>query len=196
MTGRPRRRPRRATSSTPGRRRATLTPFVIAGGKGSRVWDFDGNEYLDFSSQLVNVNIGHQHPAVVAAIKEQADALATIAPSTRQPDPRRGGEAHRRPGARRLRQGLLHQRRCGCQRERHPDGAPAHRARQGALHLPLVPRQHRCRRSSRPATGAVCPTSTRAGTCTSSARIPYRSEFWATDPGAGVRARAAATSSG
>ncbi len=32
----------------------------------AEVWDFAGNRYLDFSSQLVNVNIGHQHPAVVA----------------------------------------------------------------------------------------------------------------------------------
>ncbi|MGH8937999.1 MAG: aspartate aminotransferase family protein, partial [Actinomycetes bacterium] len=36
--------------------------------------------YLDFSSQLVNVNIGHQHPKVVAAIQEQAAVLCTIAP--------------------------------------------------------------------------------------------------------------------
>lgn len=58
-----------------------LKPMVIAGGLGSTVWDFDGNEYLDFSSQLVNTNIGHQHPAVVAAIKEQADILTTVAPA-------------------------------------------------------------------------------------------------------------------
>ena len=58
-----------------------LQPFVIAGGKGSVVWDYEGNEYLDFSSQLVNVNIGHQHPAVVSAIQEQAAVLATVAPA-------------------------------------------------------------------------------------------------------------------
>ena len=60
-----------------------------------------------------------------------------------QPRPRRGRPAHHRPRAGRLQQGLLHQRRRGRQRERHPDGAPAHRARQGALDLPLLPRQHR-----------------------------------------------------
>ncbi|MCU1580361.1 MAG: hypothetical protein JWP19_2565 [Rhodoglobus sp.] len=59
-----------------------LRPLVIAGGSGSRVWDYDGKTYLDFSSQLVNTNVGHQHPAVVAAIKQQADTLATIAPAT------------------------------------------------------------------------------------------------------------------
>jgi taurine--2-oxoglutarate transaminase len=58
-----------------------LTPFVIAGGSGSTVWDFEGTEYLDFSSQLVNTNIGHQHPAVVDAIKAQADILTTVAPA-------------------------------------------------------------------------------------------------------------------
>ena len=59
---------------------ALLDPVVIAGAEGSRFWDEDGNSYLDFSSQLVNVNIGHQHPKLVAAIKEQADKLCTVAP--------------------------------------------------------------------------------------------------------------------
>ena len=44
----------------------------LAGGSGSTVWDHDGNHYLDFSSQLVFTNLGHQHPKVVAAIVEQA----------------------------------------------------------------------------------------------------------------------------
>ncbi|NYF15299.1 taurine--2-oxoglutarate transaminase [Microbacterium sp. AK009] len=55
---------------------------VIAGGSGTTVWDHAGHRMLDFSSQLVNVNIGHQHPAVVAAIQEQAARLATIGPAT------------------------------------------------------------------------------------------------------------------
>ncbi len=59
---------------------ALIKPMVIAGAAGSYVWDYDGRRYLDFSSQLVNTNIGHQHPKVVAAIKEQADRLCTIAP--------------------------------------------------------------------------------------------------------------------
>ncbi|HEX4190283.1 MAG TPA: aspartate aminotransferase family protein [Marmoricola sp.] len=59
-----------------------LKPFVIAGGQGCRVWDHAGRTYLDFSSQLVNLNIGHQHPKVVAAIVEQAQSLTTIAPAT------------------------------------------------------------------------------------------------------------------
>ncbi|HEY5135240.1 MAG TPA: aspartate aminotransferase family protein [Candidatus Nanopelagicales bacterium] len=59
---------------------AALNPMLIAGGEGSYVWDYDGNRFLDFSSQLVNVNIGHQHPKVVAAIQAQAARLATVAP--------------------------------------------------------------------------------------------------------------------
>lgn len=59
-----------------------LSSLVVASGRGCRVWDHSGREYLDFSSQLVNVNIGHQHPAVVQAIQEQAELLTTIAPST------------------------------------------------------------------------------------------------------------------
>ncbi len=58
-----------------------LDPLALAGGLGSEVWDFEGKRYLDFSSQMVNTNLGHQHPAVVAAIKAQADVLATVAPS-------------------------------------------------------------------------------------------------------------------
>ncbi len=58
-----------------------LKPFVPAGALGSTMWDYDGKEYLDFSSQLVNMNIGHQHPKVIAAIKAQADVLTMIAPS-------------------------------------------------------------------------------------------------------------------
>ncbi len=58
-----------------------LTPFVPAGAAASTVWDYAGKQYLDFSSQLVNTNIGHQHPAVIQAIKAQADLLATVAPA-------------------------------------------------------------------------------------------------------------------
>lgn len=59
----------------------SLDPMVIAGAAGCRVWDYAGNTYLDFSSQLVNTNIGHQHPKVVRAIQAQAAELCTIAPA-------------------------------------------------------------------------------------------------------------------
>nr|BFE61834.1 aspartate aminotransferase family protein [Dactylosporangium thailandense] len=58
-----------------------LDPVVVEGGLGATFWDEAGTRYLDFSSQLVNLNLGHQHPRVVAAIQEQAAKLCTIAPT-------------------------------------------------------------------------------------------------------------------
>ncbi|MCG7593770.1 aspartate aminotransferase family protein [Mycobacterium sp. PSTR-4-N] len=59
---------------------AQITPMTVLAAQGSYLWDGEGNRLLDFSSQLVNTNIGHQHPKVVAAIAEQAATLCTIAP--------------------------------------------------------------------------------------------------------------------
>jgi taurine--2-oxoglutarate transaminase len=59
----------------------TLDPVEITGGEGSYFWDSTGKKYLDFTSQLVNLNIGHQHPKLVAAIQEAAGKLCTVAPS-------------------------------------------------------------------------------------------------------------------
>ncbi|HEY7693237.1 MAG TPA: aminotransferase class III-fold pyridoxal phosphate-dependent enzyme [Gaiellaceae bacterium] len=60
---------------------SALAPIPVAGGEGRYFWDYSGKRYLDFASQLVNLALGHQHPKLVAAIKEQADRLCTIAPS-------------------------------------------------------------------------------------------------------------------
>lgn len=59
---------------------AELTPMTITASQGCHVWDGDGRRLLDFSSMMVNTNIGHQHPKVVAAIAEQAAKLCTVAP--------------------------------------------------------------------------------------------------------------------
>ena len=59
---------------------SAIDPLPVAGGEGRYFWDYDGKRYLDFASQLVNLSLGHQHPKVVAAIKEQADKLTTIGP--------------------------------------------------------------------------------------------------------------------
>ncbi|MDR5902896.1 aspartate aminotransferase family protein [Halomonas icarae] len=59
----------------------SLDPLVIKSGSGCRLWDYEGREYLDFSSQLVNTNIGHQHPKVVSAIRAQLEELSTVAPA-------------------------------------------------------------------------------------------------------------------
>jgi taurine--2-oxoglutarate transaminase len=58
-----------------------IAPMPVAGGAGARFWDNEGNEFIDFSSQLVNLNLGHQHPRMIAAIKAQAEQLCTIAPT-------------------------------------------------------------------------------------------------------------------
>jgi taurine---2-oxoglutarate transaminase len=57
-----------------------IAPIAVAGGEGRYFWDYDGKRYLDFASQLVNLSLGHQHPKLVAAIKEQAEQLCTIGP--------------------------------------------------------------------------------------------------------------------
>lgn len=53
---------------------------VIAGGSGAKFWDPAGKIYLDFASQLVNLNLGHQHPKMVNAIVKQAKELCMVAP--------------------------------------------------------------------------------------------------------------------
>jgi taurine--2-oxoglutarate transaminase len=59
---------------------SALEPIPVARAEGRFFWDYEGKRYLDFAAQLVNLALGHQHPRLVAAIKEQADALCTIAP--------------------------------------------------------------------------------------------------------------------
>ena len=59
---------------------STINPLMVKDAQGVFVTDEAGNTYLDFSSQLVNTNVGHQHPSMVKAIQEQASVLCTIAP--------------------------------------------------------------------------------------------------------------------
>jgi len=53
-------------------------PFVMDHGKGTEVWDVDGNRFLDFAAGIAVTGTGHSHPAVVKAIKEQADKFLHI----------------------------------------------------------------------------------------------------------------------
>lgn len=53
-------------------------PIAITKGKGCRVWDADGKEYLDFVAGLAVCNLGHCHPKVVQAIQGQAEKLIHI----------------------------------------------------------------------------------------------------------------------
>ncbi len=57
-----------------------LNPLCVSAAEGSYIWDYEGNRYLDFSSQLVYTNLGHQHPKLVKAIQDQVGHLATVAP--------------------------------------------------------------------------------------------------------------------
>ncbi|MGH7821261.1 MAG: acetylornithine transaminase, partial [Candidatus Binatia bacterium] len=50
-------------------------PVAFVRGRGARLWDADGREYLDFFTGLAVSNLGHCHPRVVAAIREQAERL-------------------------------------------------------------------------------------------------------------------------
>jgi acetylornithine/N-succinyldiaminopimelate aminotransferase len=53
-------------------------PVLLVRGKGTRVWDLEGEEYLDFVSGLAVCNLGHCHPKVVKAIQDQAEKLIHV----------------------------------------------------------------------------------------------------------------------
>jgi taurine---2-oxoglutarate transaminase len=59
-----------------------VKPIPIEGGQGVYYWDKNGKKYADFSSQLMSLNIGYQHPKVVKAIQDQAAKLTVAHPST------------------------------------------------------------------------------------------------------------------
>jgi taurine--2-oxoglutarate transaminase len=61
-----------------------VDPIPVAGGEGVYYWDPEGRRYMDFSSQLMNLNIGYQHPKVVAAIQAQAAKLCAAHPAAAQ----------------------------------------------------------------------------------------------------------------
>jgi taurine---2-oxoglutarate transaminase len=55
-------------------------PIHLKRGLGVWFWDGDDNRWLDFSSQLINLNVGHQHPKMLEAIKKQVDELCFAGP--------------------------------------------------------------------------------------------------------------------
>jgi taurine--2-oxoglutarate transaminase len=57
-----------------------VNPIPVTRAEGVYFWDADGKRYLDFSSQLMNTNIGHQHPKVVKAIQDQAAEVCFVHP--------------------------------------------------------------------------------------------------------------------
>ena len=58
-----------------------VNPINIASAKGVYLYDQNGKKYIDFSSQLMNANIGHAHPAVTEAVVKQMNAVSFVAPS-------------------------------------------------------------------------------------------------------------------
>ncbi len=61
-------------------RQGDAEPLPIEKAEGAYIFDAEGRRYLDLSAQLVNCNIGHQHPKAIAALKAQADTLTFAAP--------------------------------------------------------------------------------------------------------------------
>lgn len=58
----------------------TLAAPLVTRAEGCYFWDENGKRYLDLTAQLFNVQLGHQDPRIVAAIKAQADELCFISP--------------------------------------------------------------------------------------------------------------------
>ena len=50
-------------------------PLPLAKGRGHLLYDFEGNQYLDFFAGILTVSVGHCHPTVTKAIQEQAETL-------------------------------------------------------------------------------------------------------------------------
>ena len=57
---------------------ARAYPFAMERGKGTEVWDVDGNRFLDFAAGIAVTATGHSHPKVVRAIQEQAEKFLHI----------------------------------------------------------------------------------------------------------------------
>ncbi len=96
-----------------------VQPLTAERAEGVYFWDADGNRYLDFSSQLMNVNAGHGNLKIVAAIQEQAAKMAYAYPGIATEPKARLGQllAEITPG--RPVQDFVHHRRRRSQRERH-----------------------------------------------------------------------------
>ena len=115
-------------------------PVEFVRGEGTRLWDDEGNEYLDFLGGISVAQLGHCHPAVVAAVREQAGRLMHV-----------GNLYYTEPGMRlaaRLsellarRQGVPLQLRHGGDRVRHQAGPPRSAGRRLRGDRGRLPRPH------------------------------------------------------
>src|SRR3546814_11931998 len=73
--------------------------LVLARGEGSRVWDVDGNEYLDFLGGIAVHSLGHAHPALVEAVRTQLGPLGPPSRSDERRVGKEGGRMCKSPGA-------------------------------------------------------------------------------------------------
>ncbi len=58
-----------------------ISPIAVDYGKGVYLYDTEGKRYIDFSSGLMNVNIGHAHPRVTEAVVKQMNKVSYVTPS-------------------------------------------------------------------------------------------------------------------
>ena len=136
-----------------------VNPIPVAGGEGRYFWDYDGKRYLDFASQLVNLALGHQHPKLIQAIKDQADKLCTIGPPMATRAALDARATARRGDARatwRWRSSRTAAPRRTRTRSSSRAGTPGRHKIDRAL--PLVPRSDRGRDQRSPATRAAGPS--------------------------------------
>ena len=161
-------------------------PVAFVRGEGTRLWDSEGNEYLDFLGGLAVTSLGHAHPEVAAAIADQATHAAARLEPVLQRGAAAAGRAARpaaHVGDRHAGRGVLRQLGRRGQRVRdqaRPPLRPAARrprALPRAVGLQLVPRPHaHDARGDRPAPEAGdVPAAARAASARSSSRTSTRS---------------------
>ena len=143
-----------------------INPIPVAGAEGRYFWDYEGKRYLDFASQLVNVSIGHGHPKLIAAIKEQAEKLCTIGPPMATEPRSQLGPAARGGDAGRPEDVVLHERRRRGERERDQGRALVHGPAQGRSRATAPITGRRPARSRLPGTrGAGTPSQVSPASC-------------------------------
>ena len=124
-------------------------PVFIDHGKGSHVWDVDGNEYVDFHNGFGVMVVGHAHPAIVAAVESQMHRGSHFA------QPVADNIVVARELARRFQQPQWRFTNSGTEFDARcdPPGAGIHQSRADHQDRGLVPRPPRCaarlRRTSR-----------------------------------------------
>jgi len=112
-------------------------PMHMKRGQGVWFWDGDGNRWLDFSSQLINLNVGHQHPKMLEAIKKQVDELCFAGPGfATEPRGQLGKKLAEVTGLAKAFFTL------GSQRKRHENGKTLYRPRENRYALSLLSRRH------------------------------------------------------